>query len=126
MKDWFKALSASLLATHHGDPEQTRRARVLAILLLGLLAATLLMTFLQLTGLLSTGLTASASNDLILDVAVCLGLAALLQLNRRGHISLVSHLFLLGISAAVTLIEVRQPGRVDLLYVVPTVAASFL
>lgn len=126
MKDWIRALSASLLATRHGDPEQVRRGRVLGILLLGLLAATLMMSLLQLTGFVPNGLTASPRTDLILDVAACVGLAALLQLNRRGHVRLVSYLFLLGISLGISLIEARQPGRVDLLYVVPTVAASFL
>jgi PAS domain S-box-containing protein len=126
MKDKIGSWATKLLATRSSDPEQARRGRVLGILLLGMLTATLLMTSLQLAGILPSDLTPAAGDELILDATACLGLVILLQLNRMGYVRLVSYAFLFGISAGVSFIELWQLGRVDLLYVIPTVAASFL
>ncbi len=126
MKDRADAWTVKLLTGHSQNPIQARRGRVLGILLLGMLAATVLMTLLELVNYLVNRLPASGGVRLIVDLLACLALVVLLQLNRLGRTGLVSYVFLFGITIGVSLVEVQQLDRVALLYVVPTVAASFL
>jgi hypothetical protein len=126
MKDRADAWTVKLLTGHSQNPIQARRGRVLGILLLGMLAATVLMSLLELVNYLVNRLPASGGVRLIVDLLACLALVVLLQLNRLGCTGLVSYVFLFGITIGVSLVEVQQLDRVALLYVVPTVAASFL
>ena len=126
MKDRVDSWTVKLLAGHGQNPIQARRGRVLGILLLGILAATVLMALLELVSFLANRLPTSGGVRLIVYLLACLALVVLLQLNRLGRTGLVSYVFLFGITIGVSLVEVKQLDRAALLYVVPTVTASFL
>jgi signal transduction histidine kinase len=117
---------ASALDVPCPDPDQRRRGRLLNVLiwalLLGSIVAALVKTFSSPQGFLQFSLSHLTPSALVLAL-----LLVILGLNRRGRVRLASVLYLGVFVAAVSfMFRIQDLDRIMVLYIVPTMGASFL
>ena len=118
--------SSNLLAVQTADPEQRRKGRLLGVFTIGSLVATSALTLvnlIQLVGGVSTKVEFYLLNDLIMYLIII----GIWRLNYIGKSRLATYIFLIILEMAVaSLFSAQNLDRVMLIYVLPTMAASFL
>jgi signal transduction histidine kinase len=118
----------SLLDVSVENPDVRRRARLLNMLLLGVVGISILALFV----LLVTDLAGIASNSIVLYVGtglVLLGSALIFAINRRGNVNLASSILLGLLTVIFTFADSPQnvvQGRTMFMFVIPVLMASFL
>lgn len=118
----------SLLDVSVENPDDRRRARLLNMLLLGVVGISILALFV----LLVTDLAGIASNSIVLYVGtglVLLGSALIFAINRRGNVNLASSILLGLLTVIFTFADSPQnvvQGRTMFMFVIPVLMASFL
>jgi len=118
----------SLLEVSVENPDVRRRARLLNMLLLGVVSISILALFV----LLVTDLTGIASNSIVLYAGtglVLLGSALIFAINRRGNVYLASSILLGLLTVIFTFADSPQnvvQGRTMFMFVIPVLMASFL
>ena len=118
----------SLLDVSVENPDDRRRARLLNMLLLGVVGISILALFV----LLVTDLAGIASNSIVLYVGtglVLLGSALIFTINRRGNVNLASSILLGLLTVIFTFADSPQnvvQGRTMFMFVIPVLMASFL
>jgi len=126
VQERVQVLTAQLLTVLAADEEERRKGQLLSILLIGALAAALVLTLVNLVQYVLLP-TSKSLSYVLSDVPGDVLFLGLLWLNHKGHIRLASYLFLiLLVLVASFLFQINSLDRVMLLYVVPVMAASFV
>ena len=117
---------SNLLDVQTQNPVERRQGRLLSVLILAALVSALFITLVNLAqylGSFSSKLAFYVATDLIATLLIL----GLMRLNQTGHVRLASLIFLFVFVAIVSFaIKVQDLDRVLVLYVMPTMAASFL
>ncbi len=118
--------SDNLLAVQTVDAEWRRKGRLLGVFLAGSLVATSALTLVNLIQLMG-GVSGKIEFYLLTDVIMLVIIMGIWRLNYIGQTRLASYTFVLILEMAlVSFFSPSSLDRVMLIYVLPTVAASFL
>jgi PAS domain S-box-containing protein len=118
--------SGNLLAVQTADPEWRRKGQLLGVFLVGSLIAASALTLLNLIQF-AGGRTDKIEFYLLTDVIMLVLIIGIWRLNYIGQTRLASYTFVLILEMAlVSFFSPSSLERVMLIYVLPTVAASFL
>jgi PAS domain S-box-containing protein len=122
MREKTQLFIEGLLSVQAAHPEQRRKGRLLNILIFGVLAVSIV---LLLVDAVRAAGTPSRALYVPSDLVAALFLVGLVRLNQVGKTRLASYVFLFIFVLAPTFLF-HDLDRVILLYVLPTIAASFL
>ena len=125
MKDTIASWIGKLLTVRSDDAELVRRGRLLGILLLGTISATVVVSIVHSFDIVLSGFSATAAVHLLLDLILFAVLAGMLRLNQIGRTTLASYTALILLIAGSPAFEFRALDRLALLYIIATGAASF-
>jgi signal transduction histidine kinase/CheY-like chemotaxis protein len=118
--------SSNLLAVQSADPEQRRKGRLLGVFILGSLVAASALTLVNLIQIVG-GVSTKVEFYLLTDLIMCLIIIGIWRLNYVGKTRLASYAYLIVLEMAVaSVFSAQSLDRVMLIYVLPTMAASFL
>ncbi len=125
MKDSISSWIGKLLTVRSDDAELVRRGRLLGILLLGTLSATVVVSIVHGFDFVASGFSRAATVHLLTDLAVFAVLLGMLRLNQNGQTTLASYTALVLLIVGAPALEFGDLGRLALLYIIATGAASF-
>ncbi len=125
MKDSISSWIGKLLTVRSDDAELVRRGRLLGILLLGTLSATVVVSIVHGFDFVASGFSRAATVHLLTDLAVFAVLLGMLRLNQNGRTTLASYTALVLLIVGAPALEFGDLGRLALLYIIATGAASF-
>ncbi|MBS1245610.1 MAG: multi-sensor signal transduction histidine kinase, partial [Chloroflexi bacterium] len=125
MKDAIRSWIDKLLTVRSDDAELVRRGRLLGILLLGTISATVVVSTVHSFDFVLSGFSRTALVHLFIDLAAFAILVGMLRLNQIGRTTLASYMALFLLIASAPAFESRDFNRLALLYIIATGAASF-
>ena len=125
MKDLISSWIGKLLTVRSDDPELVRRGRLLGILLLGTLSATVVVSIVHGFDFVLGGFSRTATVHLLTDLVAFAVLLGMLRLNQNGRTTLASYTALVLLIVGAPALEFGDMGRLALLYIIATGAASF-
>jgi len=125
MKDTIASWIGKLLTVQSVDAELVRRGRLLGIMLLGTISATVVVSIVHGFDFVLSGFSGAATIHLLLDLVLFAVLVGMLRLNQIGRTTLASYAALILLIAGSPVFEFRDLNRLALLYIIATGAASF-
>jgi len=126
MRDLLTLWFGRFLTVRSDNPETIRKGRLFGILVLGALVGIIVLTLTNVIRLFVTG-SSEAVSFVAGDVATIVLTAGLLRLNQIGKTRIASYAFLLFFTSATSfMFPISELPIVFIIYVVPTLGASFV
>ena len=111
MKDLISSWIGKLLIVRSDDPELVRRGRLLGILLLGTLSATVVVSIVHGFDFVLGGFSRAATVHLLTDLIAFAVLLGMLRLNQNGRTTLASYTALVLLIVSAPALEFRDIDR---------------